>query len=131
MNWRRKFATGCFLQRETSAFFGEIRQPVQPKRLLLNFCRLQHSKASLLTLCSIGPVVIDHSGLIDKKHTDSTLVVGTSILSVHKAIISARNDQILQGVAPKKNKKGGFDYDLKDVEFPIMRIVVQWLYSGT
>jgi hypothetical protein len=68
--------------------------------------------------------------LIDKKHTDSTLAVGTSFISVHKAIISARNEHILAGVAPKKNKKGGAEYDMKDIELPILRLVVQWLYSG-
>jgi len=74
-------------------------------------------------------VVVDHSGLIDKKHTDSSLVVGTNVLSVHKAIIQARNDHMLAGLQPKKNKKGGFDYDIKDVEYPILKIVVHWLYS--
>lgn len=114
------------LQRETRTGEGRARTAFYHK--------LQHSDLQW-AVCHVfeptGPVVIDHSGLIDKKHTDSTLIVGTSVLSVHKAIISARNDQLLAGVAPKKNKKGGFDYDIKDIEFPIMRVVVQWLYSGT
>lgn len=126
-----EICNGLLPSERNARLFREIRQLVQPKRLLTSLSRFRHSKASVLTLCSLGPVVIDHSGLIDKKHTDSTLVIGTSILSVHKAIISARNEHILQGVVPKKNKKGGFDYDLKDVEFPIMRIVVNWIYSGT
>lgn len=76
-------------------------------------------------------MVVDHSGLIDKKHSDSTLVVGTNQIFVHRAIIVSRFESLLTGLQPKKNKKGGFDYDIKDVEYGILNHVVHWIYSGT
>jgi len=74
---------------------------------------------------------VDHSGLIDKKHSDSALVVGTNQIHVHRALISCRFESLLAGLQPKKNKKGGFDYDFKDVDYAILNHVVYWIYSGT
>jgi ankyrin repeat protein len=80
-------------------------------------------------IVTAGTVAVDHSILIDKKQTDSSLVMGKDVIPVHKAIIQARNEHILTGLQSQKNKKGGFDYYIKDVKYPILKIVVNWLYS--
>lgn len=73
---------------------------------------------------------VNHSNLINEKHANIVLALDNDQILAHKYIFDARCKKLLESATIKKQKKGLVIYEMKDMEFSVMKHIITYLYSG-